>query len=92
MIRVGGYRSAGSWRYRVIKRYRRRARKFRDEGKTIEEKLAWVAVIKWFESILDEKQLNEKDELVLPFEAVEKFALPPENGGSLSTPEGEGDG
>lgn len=62
----GGHRSPNSWRYQVIKRYRRRALLFRERCKTIEEKFAWSAVIQWFDSILKNKGLNQYDVIVLP--------------------------
>jgi len=59
-------RSSGSWRYQVIKGYERRAQKFREEAKTVEEKMAWLKVTSWFETILDHRQMNDDDTIVLP--------------------------
>ncbi|MBA7658154.1 hypothetical protein ES703_66102 [subsurface metagenome] len=59
-------RSSGSWRYQVIKGYKRRAQKFREEAQTVEEKMAWLKVTKWFETILDHRQMNDDDTIVLP--------------------------
>ena len=66
--------STGVWRYKVIKRYRRRAQKFKDEARTIEEKMAWLKVIKWFEDILDHRELNQNEAISLIDEDVKEFA------------------
>jgi hypothetical protein len=47
-----GFRSGPNFYYRKIKRFKHRAETFRDESKTPEEKVAWEAVISWFDSIL----------------------------------------
>ncbi len=59
-------RSSGSWRYQVIKGYKRRAQKFREEAQTVEEKMAWLKVTRWFETILDHRKMNDDDTIVLP--------------------------
>lgn len=68
-------RSTGSWRYQIIKGYKNRAKKFQDKATTVEEKLAWLKVIKWFESILDYKQMNDNDVIVLPPVKLEELEL-----------------
>ena len=44
--------SASNWRYRVIKKYKHRAQKFRDETNLEAERNAWQKVVDWFDSIL----------------------------------------
>jgi len=51
-----GGRSPSNWRYIIIKKYKHRAEKFYNESKTVEEKMAWSKVIKWFNDILTRKR------------------------------------
>ena len=69
----GGYRSTGSWRYRTIKHYKHRAQKFQDQAETPEGEAAWGLVIKWFDSILDRKYINENDAIALPPVTIEEL-------------------
>lgn len=59
-----------------MKHYLRRAQKFRDErSHTIEEKVAWQAVVEWFESIIARKRIDNRDVLILdeiPINKLEK--------------------
>lgn len=68
-------RSTGSWRYQIIKGYKRRAQKFQEKATTVEEKMAWLKVIKWFESILSHRELNNNDTIVLPPVKLEELEL-----------------
>lgn len=43
-------RKYGNFKYRVIKRLRRRAITFRDEANTKEKRDAWTDVVNWFDS------------------------------------------
>lgn len=70
---MGGRVTGGSWRYRTIKHYRRRAVKFRDKSDTIEGKIAWSAVIQWFDDILSRKHLNKNDSIVVPLITTEEL-------------------
>ena len=63
---MGKRNSTGHWRYKVMKLYRRRAQRFRDLSLTFEEKQAWGKVIKWFDSILDYRYLNEGGAICIP--------------------------
>jgi len=60
--------STGVWRRKVIKRYRRRAMKFREESKTPEEIIAWSKVIQWFDSILKNTIMNHNEAIALPLD------------------------
>ncbi len=69
----GGYRSTGSWRYRTMKHYRRRSRKFQDQAETPEAMAAWGLVIQWFDSILSRKYVNENDAIALPIVTIDEL-------------------
>ena len=69
---MGGFRSNGSWRYRIIKGYRRRARKFQSESKTPEEFIAWGKVIEWLNSILEKRCLNMKDAISITLKSAKE--------------------
>jgi len=60
--------STGVWRRKVIKKYRKRALKFREKSKTPEEIIAWSKVIEWFDSILKNTRLNHNEAISLPLE------------------------
>jgi len=60
--------STGVWRRKVIKKYRKRALKFREKSKTPEEIIAWSKVIEWFDSILKHTRLNENGAISLPLD------------------------
>ena len=66
-----GFRTNSNWRYRVIKKYRRRAIKFRELSKTKEEFAAWDQVVTWFESILKQSFVNQNDSIGLPMIWIE---------------------
>ena len=69
-----GSRSPNSWRYSVMKQYRRRTSDFMDRASTVEEKLAWMEVMKWFDSILSHKKYDsEKGTIILPQIDIEKL-------------------
>ena len=61
-----GYRNANNWRYRLIKKYKRRAQKFHIDADSFEERKAWGKVVDWFTSILNKKYLSENNTIRLP--------------------------
>jgi hypothetical protein len=65
-----------SWRYQVIKRYKRRATHFYDMAKTDEEKEAWLQVIKWFSSIMHEGRVSTKTGVIGLAEILPEVDLP----------------
>ena len=67
MTNRGRY-STGVWRRKIIKKYRRRALKFREESETLEQILAWSKVIEWFDSILKHTVMNKNDAISLPLD------------------------
>ena len=63
--------SPGVWRRKVIKRYKRRAMKFQEDASTVEEKMAWLKVSKWFDTILKKSRLNKNGAISLPEDVVQ---------------------
>ena len=59
-------RNSSNWRYRVIKRYKRRATHFLDIATSEEEKKAWLEVIKWFDTILNKRFVNSNGAIAIP--------------------------
>ena len=47
-----GNRAIKGWKKKILRRYRKRAQKFRDEAKSPEQKVAWDTVIEWMNSAL----------------------------------------
>lgn len=50
-----GLRKYGNFKYKVIKRMRRRAITFMDEANTKEKREAWTDVVRWFDSFFKPK-------------------------------------
>ena len=76
----GGFRSGTSWRYQVVKRYRKRAAKFRDCSQSKQEKEAWAQVVNWFDSILNMRLVNGKGAIGLPAVIINDCGEVAENG------------
>jgi len=73
---LGGRYRTDSWRYHIIKHYRRRAQKFLDESKTVEEMKAWGEVVEWFDSILQMRYLTRRKAIcALPKLKVEELEM-----------------
>jgi len=68
-----GLRSASNWRYRIMKKYKRRAEKFLERSESLEEKKAWLNVIKWFDAIINRKRFtNPNGAIGIPQDEIEE--------------------
>jgi len=61
LVSKGSTRTASSWRYNTMKKYRRRAEKFKNRATTQEEILAWDKVLHWFDCIINRNRFLNKN-------------------------------